>query len=1028
MPGKGINIKTATLQELRRYVKEHGGEGYRYYNAFQRKYMYAFNRGKRDYWARRANELRIKFIEDEKKDDYKFTQDEKMGARIYLINSVHKPTTDIEDIMYLISTRVNHAIRDNAATDESNVHVSFTSRTSADNYGGRTFKGIKIKDLDDLRNTIRLYNENVANSQGEDYIITISRMSIKIVKEATGGCQRKGKDIHKTIGGYTYTDPRSTNNNCYFACLKDAYGLNAVTKGVCNNMRRAVNVGPNEPISPTQAVQIYNHFGDLTKRLIAINSHTKEVYASNTDPVGGVQDLAQLRLPEAAQPNPDQDAENKQIDTITIMLMNDHWLRQEGETKTASKCELCLKRYMHKHTCNRDVAEYAQAQIRGRRVMMTKVNLPEHNNFRQVLHYDIESYNRVNDNGQEIQTPYIVGFTELRSGEFQYYAGNQCMEHFINYCLILAEEMKQEGERLYINAYNGAGYDHFMFVQTYLRLYGQPKKMLMNNGTIIGFEDKNMKLFDLCKHMVGSLGANLSAWKCNTLKGDLDHELSTCWEETTDERKEQVLKYLKADVLGLRELYGKYAITVFQDWGRNLTDYISTSALTFNMWKERVGSMDDLIHLPTLKQEKAFRQSVRGGRTYKNKHRFVSEQRDAFLNGDISFDDIKDYLVDADVVSLYPAAMQGYEYPVGEAIETKEYMEGKMGIYYIRYVTNKNLIHSIGGRRGAKGQLIWDLNNSEGWYTSVDIEDMTCHGYQIEVIEGYYWNKTAPIFREFIDDMFKLKSTQEKGSPRYILAKLFMNALYGKMIQRPIPEKSKFISTNKEYWNFWMKYDITEIEQVGALWFVSGVPRDDDLSERAITKPTHLGAFILAYSRRIMLKYINESNPYFNSANTAMALECDFYYTDTDSIQLHQRNAPKFNKGLGGITDDLGDGCKIIRGIWIAPKLYMLEYIKSGSNKLYYHFRGKGLKTDQLTVKSFEDMDSGRSLTNVREFRMQRIHTRRNAKQQEISQFSIQYLRDVTRTVNKTAWSGRCFNANSSVPWGSTYQPIAGVA
>ena len=39
------------------------------------------------------------------------------------------------------------------------------------------------------------------------------------------------------------------------------------------------------------------------------------------------------------------------------------------------------------------------------------------------------------------------------------------------------------------------------------------------------------------------------------------------------------------------------------------------------------------------------------------------------------------------------------------------------------------------------------------------------------------------------------------------------------------------------------------------------------------------------------------------------------YYTDTD-------------REIGGISDHLGDNCKILYGGWIAPKLYFLEYVE----------------------------------------------------------------------------------------------------
>ena len=215
------------------------------------------------------------------------------------------------------------------------------------------------------------------------------------------------------------------------------------------------------------------------------------------------------------------------------------------------------------------------------------------------------------------------------------------------------------------------------------------------------------------------------------------------------------------------------------------------------------------------------------------------------------------------------------------------------------------------------------------------------------------------------------------------------------------------------------------------VWFVSGTPRVLEVKEKCITKPTQLGALILAYSRRIMLEYIKEANPYFEvdplsptyEEDKIKQIENDFYYTDTDSLQMHVKNAKLIerlgDKSLGGITDDLGDKCKIIRGLWIAPKLYMLEYIKKGDKTLHYHFRGKGLSTAKLTVEVFENMDKGGSLTNTRDFQMKKVHVKRNSKQQGLTPFSILHLTDVSKIVNDKKWTGRNFKPgeNFSTPW-----------
>jgi hypothetical protein len=43
-----------------------------------------------------------------------------------------------------------------------------------------------------------------------------------------------------------------------------------------------------------------------------------------------------------------------------------------------------------------------------------------------------------------------------------------------------------------------------------------------------------------------------------------------------------------------------------------------------------------------------------------------------------------------------------------------------------------------------------------------------------------------------------------------------------------------------------------------------GQKREDVDKQKALTKPTQLASFILAYSRRIMLNYMKQLNPYFD--------------------------------------------------------------------------------------------------------------------------------------------------------------------
>lgn len=1015
--------------------------------------------------------------------DYHFHENQQTGIRTYFVNDFNEETSNISRIMGGLTPRINHALR-TGMTERADVNIRFVFNNN-NIFSSKNFNSFRIRNLDDFRNVLVNYVEQTV-APNPNYTYHINKIIIRIVRENAGGCNKAGKDKITKTGEVKFINPPSKNNNCLFVCFKRLDLINF--KGTSgkqiakkrNDMRKEFNLEKGSTIPISIALKIFDKYKQDDKTVQFIDMETKEVFG-------------------------DVSSEN------VIKLESEHY--EIVEKYPLNKCEKCLKSYRMKHKCNSKVISYVNAKIKKTgRVLICNSKKKTSNNQDNVIHYDLETV-PTEVAGNSIHTAYIVGYNE--GNEFKTFQGDDCIKQFVDMLLekeknriiearerlkentefqklkidiaeyksririmkdttisdliynkivlqkkrlakmetALNKAEKKETRPLYVNAFNGANFDHYFIRNEFVKRGLKPDKCIINNGSIIKFDYGNLRLFDICKHLQGGLKDNLKSLNCTILKGDFNHDDGCRWEDMKENIKEKCKKYLHGDVMGLKELYEKLNKEIHDKYGFNVTSYISTSSLTFNLWKETIsidnqegliaeGELDKLlfVKLPTLDQEKAFRQSVRGGRTYKSKHRFVSEQYDVFKRGEIGFDDIIDYLIDADVVSLYPTAMAHYKYPVGDCkklLPHENYMRGKMGIYNIEYKANKSLQHSVGGRRDENGSLKWDLKDSQGWYTSIDIEDMLANGYEVKICSpsdggaaGYYWTETAFIFKDYIEDLYKKKENAEKGSVEYSLAKLFMNSLYGKMIQRPIYSKTETIQNNNEYWKFWSKNSINGIEQVGEHWIITGTPREDIIQERCITKPTQLGAFILAYSRRIMLNYIKEANPYFNSSEQEKKIENDFYYTDTDSLQMHVRNAELMktfgHKLLGGITDDLGDGCKIIRGLWIAPKLYMLEYVKKGSTEIHHHFRGKGLNKDALAVEAFEKMDRGDSLENVRDFQMKKIHIKRNSKQQDIPQFSIVHYSKkndtdksrLTRVVNSKAWDGRNFiDGNNSIPW-----------
>ena len=169
-----------------------------------------------------------------------------------------------------------------------------------------------------------------------------------------------------------------------------------------------------------------------------------------------------------------------------------------------------------------------------------------------------------------------------------------------------------------------------------------------------------------------------------------------------------------------------------------------------------------------------------------------------------------------------------------------------------------------------------------------------------------------------------------------------------------------------------------------------------------------------------MLQYLQKTNPFFNSNDTKNQLANSPYYTDTDSIQIHARNLRGLilNNEIGGISDDLGDNCKILYGGWIAPKLYFLEYVEKHGDveEIKYHLRGKGIPKSQLNVDMFESMMLGKSITIDIHRDFKRVNVNRSSKQQLIDNFSVLKLDSLAKKINTVHWEGRHFIGNDSLP------------
>lgn len=375
-----------------------------------------------------------------------------------------------------------------------------------------------------------------------------------------------------------------------------------------------------------------------------------------------------------------------------------------------------------------------------------------------------------------------------------------------------------------------------------------------------------------------------------------------------------------------------------------------------------------------------------------------------------------------DIKSLYPAAMRGtsfckIRYPKGPSRwstnPSEEFNAEKLGFYKVKYTcTRKDLRVPILPKRILTGttmkHISWDLHDGEAVFTNVDIENAKMYGYTVEFVGKclVYDEYTEELFSKYIDRMFGIKEAEDrKGINANVakrnFAKLLQNALYGKTLQKAIFDDTQLVTDIFQYHDFIATHRLTDFVFANGQLMVTGTHND---KQAQIKKPCQLGAFVTAYSRRIMLHVMSTIDPLLKSRI--------FTYTDTDCAHVTEEGYRKL-VAAGLIKDELGHLCSDLKGEGLiffernlAPKTYILYYINDKGEihaKDTAHMKAKGIPKDVLSDESFlSDHEV------VLEFESLLKKTTKLSKADianEVKHFSI-ILKKTQRTLSKTPWTG----------------------
>ena len=353
----------------------------------------------------------------------------------------------------------------------------------------------------------------------------------------------------------------------------------------------------------------------------------------------------------------------------------------------------------------------------------------------------------------------------------------------------------------------------------------------------------------------------------------------------------------------------------------------------------------------------------------------------------------------------------------------------KLGIYHIKFkCPNKNIKHPILPRKKMierkNGKSVhcgieWSLKDGEGVYNTIDIQNAVKHGYIIEFTgKALIWSDVSDnIFDAYIGKTYqhKVNASKTGNKVKRAIAKLMMNALFGKMLQNTINKTEKICRTVDEWEDFSNDHFIIDWDTTNSkndefeYSLVSGEKID---KTNVVNKPRHLGSFILAGARRLWLNFAENVNP--DLTDTFMT------YCDTDSMHItgeaHKtligKNLIDDNK-LGYLSNDCDDNALIFYEINLAPKCYAYHCLTENGDIVTVK-KSKGISKNNLTFEMFENEKP----VNTTWFGMKKIHSKINSKQRAlgIGHFTITKQK-YERTFYKNKWTGMRFEQNLYLPY-----------
>lgn len=387
--------------------------------------------------------------------------------------------------------------------------------------------------------------------------------------------------------------------------------------------------------------------------------------------------------------------------------------------------------------------------------------------------------------------------------------------------------------------------------------------------------------------------------------------------------KDESIKYCEIDVKSLWFILRKFQINIYSSFDVDFNNYPTLASLAFGIY--RVNFLKENT-IPKI-----------SGEMYNN---IVK----SYTGGSVDvFKPLGNNVNRYDVNSLYPSVMAKLPSPVGNIKLFKgnpfDFIEKPFGFFKVRVeaplamnvpILQTRIKTSISGIR-----TISPVGNWEGWYFSEEIVNAMKYGYKVDIIWGYLFDKEY-IFKEYVEQLYKIKQESTKDNPMYVISKLLLNSLYGRFGMSPYKENHKILKGEEAITNFYndnslIISDSLEISpDVELVSYITKTDEDESLENINVSIASSITAYARIQMSELKIKYSD-----------------NLYYSDTDSIDLNVKLEDKY------ISDNLGDFKHeetFNSVVYIAPKVYSYTTDKEEVTKI------KGYKRKDVAFDNLKQL------------------------------------------------------------------------